>query len=186
MTDAKAKAKTKTRFLGPIRKFLPVLVLLGVAMSAFSISHQPRETGPQKPKVYYSSLSDVSVLNIVNARTLWSATSKEATFSSDGGTANLKDIAINIPSENARLKASGGQYNLDTNLLSLTGEVKSEVKGFDVKTSSLQIVPGGKLNTGGDDKVLLTKKGIEIEGNGLEADQKRTVRLDKNVKAIFY
>ena len=170
----------------PLKKMLPVLFLLAAVLSAFTMKNQPRETGLQKVPVYYSSLSDINVLNVIGNRTLWSATSKKAVFSGDGGTASLSDVDINIPSENARLMASGGQYDLDKNTLSLTGEVKSQVKGFDMKTSSLQIVPGGKLNTGGDDEVLLEKKGIEIEGRGLEADQKRTVRLDRNVKAIFY
>ena len=171
------------------RKFLPALVLMGAALSAFAVNHKTGETVqtvPHKQAEYSSSLSDIKVLNIVDSRTLWSATSKKAVFSGDGGTASLSDVAINIPSENARLTASGGQYNLDSNTLSLTGTIKSQVKGFDVKTSSLQIVPGGKLNTGSNDVVLLQKKGIRIEGQGLEADQKKNVRLDRNVKAIFY
>ncbi len=170
------------------KKSLSALFLLGAVLSAFSFSmqHKTNEAAPQKQSCYRSSLSDINVLNIIGSRTLWSATSKKAVFSTSGDTASLSDVAIDIPSENARLTASRGQYDMDNNTLSLSGRVKSQVKGFDVKTSSLQIVPGGKLNTGGSDKVLLSKKGIKIEGLGLEADQKKNVRLDRNVKAIFY
>ncbi len=172
--------------MAQLRKFFPALLLLGAALSAFSIKQRANEPGPQKQAEYRSSLSDINVLNIVDGRTLWSATSKKAVFSGDGGTASLSGVAINIPAENAQLTATGGQYDMDTGMLSLTGEINSRVKGFDVKTSSMQIVPGGKLNTGSNDMVLLRKKGIMIQGRGLEANQKKNVRLDRNVKAIFY
>ncbi len=169
------------------KKFIPALFLLGAALSAFSVQHKTNgDTTPQMQTDYRSTLSNINVLNIMGSRTLWSATSKKAVFSTSGDTASLSDVSIDIPSENARLAASRGQYDIDKNTLSLSGKVKSQVKGFDVKTSSLQIVPGGKLNTGGNDKVLLSKKGIKIEGLGLEADQKKNVRLDRNVKAVFY
>ncbi len=114
------------------------------------------------------------------------ATSKKAILAGDGQTARLSGVAIDIPAEDAKLSASGGELDLDSNVLTLDGEIKSRIKGFDLKTSSVQIVPGGKLNTGKNDPVLLEKKGIEIEGRGLDANQEKKVRLDNDVKAIFY
>ncbi len=134
----------------------------------------------------YSSLSGLSVINVKDNRTLWVATSKKAILAGDGQTARLSGVAIDIPAEDAKLSASGGELDLDSNVLTLDGEIKSQIKGFDLKTSSVQIVPGGKLNTGKNDPVLLEKKGIEIEGRGLDANQEKKVRLDNDVKAIFY
>lgn len=171
----------------------PVLLLVSAGVfSAFMYLHEKRKADSAasapagKAAVLYSSLTGVSVINIKDNRTLWVATSKKAVFTGDGQTARLSGVSIDIPSENAKLDASGGELNLDSNILTLDGAIKSQVKGFDLKTNSVRIVPGGTLNTGKNDPVVLEKKGIEIEGRGLDANQQKKVRLEGDVKAVFY
>ncbi|MDA8388971.1 MAG: hypothetical protein M0Z58_09975 [Nitrospiraceae bacterium] len=133
-----------------------------------------------------SVLSGVRVINAKDNRTLWTATSGKAVFSEGGGAARLTAVSIDIPAQHAKLDASGGELNLDNNTLILDGRVRSLVNGFDVKTSSVRIVPGGRLSTGGNRVVFLEKKGVKIRGRGLDAGQQKKVRLNNDVKAIFY
>lgn len=136
------------------------------------------------PVYAHSSLEDISVISIENLKTLWSASSKKAILSADGSRARLEEVSLRIPAEELSLKAAGGVLNLDDTTLDLKGQVTTQIKGFQVKTDSLRITPGGKVDSG--EKVVLEKESIIIEGGGLEAGDKKNVKVKNNVKATFY
>lgn len=168
------------------------LFALAAAFLACAISLRPgpapgASSGPVRTTVLSSALSNVLVINTRGTKTLWTATSQKAALSGSGATARLTDVSIDMPAQDTKLVASGGLLDLDNYTLTLEGGVKSQVKGFNVKTKNpVRIVPGGRLNTGRDGLVYLEKKGMEIRGRGLRANEEKKVRLDSDVKAIFY
>ncbi|MDA8169496.1 MAG: hypothetical protein M0Z59_07340 [Nitrospiraceae bacterium] len=175
------------RFVFRREKLKLAVAFLFAAGLLFSCQPKANEAAREgKTAGYLSYLEDVSVFNIQDNKTVWSASSRKATLTGDGSTANLEKVSLNVPSENLSLKANGGVLDLDRNTLNLTGRIESEVKGFQMDTDSLRIVPGGKVSSPANDMVSLKKERILIEGKGIETDSERTVKLKNNVKAIFY
>ncbi|MDA8156320.1 MAG: LPS export ABC transporter periplasmic protein LptC [Actinomycetota bacterium] len=133
-----------------------------------------------------SSFENVTVLNIMDTKTLWRAVSREASLSADGLSAAMDSVTINVPSENIAMRADTGSLDMQTNIMELSGNVKSQVKGFDVSTGTVRIVPGQDVSSAPGQDVQVKKRGMSITGKSLEANTQRTVKLKNDVKAIFY
>ena len=191
MTELAAECLYCFRDMTHFKKIMPSVVLaLAVVTLAGALALRPgANTGApagEAPAAPSSALWGLRVINSKDNRTLWTANARKAVFSRGGGTAHLTEVSIDLPAQDSKLAASGGLLNVDNYTLTLDGRVKSLVKGFDVNASSVRIVPGGRFSTGGNELVFLEKKGVKIRGRGLHANEKKKVRLDNDVKAIFY
>jgi len=135
------------------------------------------------PDSVSSFLEEVRVINVQDESIAWSLDSKRAQVLRNGKDARLEDVRMEVPAEEILVRAPGGLFDMDSGSLKLTGEIKTEIKGYDVETGAIEIKPGGKVTTSGD--VVLKGDGMEVRGRGLETGEEKKVRLKSNVKAVF-
>lgn len=135
---------------------------------------------------YSSSFENVTVLNVMNDKTIWKAVSKTANLAGDGLSATMSMITVNVPAESISMQANNGSLDMQTNIMELSGNVKSQVKGFEVSTGTVKIIPGRDVSSAPGQNVLVEKTGMSIQGKSLEANTQRTVKLKDDVRAIFY
>jgi hypothetical protein len=174
-----------TRVLVSKKSALILSVLLLIALGAFlslrgtGVRREAHEEGAPGA----SFLEGVKVISVQGDKVGWSLDSKQAELLQGGKEAKLDEVLMDVPEEGAHIEAPGGYFDIDTGKLRLTGDIKTDIKGYVLETGSVEVLPGGKINTPG--KVLLKGKGVEIEGRGLETQDEKNVRLKSDVKARF-
>jgi hypothetical protein len=170
-----------TEMLSGRKLFLGLAALIVITMAL--LAGGERGAGTTGSRSYTSFLEDVEVLNIQGGDTAWRAISGKVRLSDDGTDARLEDVVIVVPSQDLSMSSPSGSFDVEENTLDLEGNIVTQVGGFTVRTDSVRVVPGGKVRAG--DRVTLTGKGVQIEGRGLEAGDEQTLRLKRDVKAVF-
>lgn len=160
---------------------LGLLALAVLAFSILGIMEEKMVPQPSQPNPSY--LEDIRVLNIQDNKVAYSLTARRAQLAQNGREAALADVSMQVPEQGVLMRAPAGNFDFESGELHLTGNITTEMKGYDVLTNSIQIRSGGKISTG--QKVIVKGKGMEIEGQGLEAGEEKTLRLKSNVKAKF-
>lgn len=161
--------------------FLLGLAVLVSSMLGFVGGKEAPRPSQYQPNPSY--LEDIRVLSIQDNKVAYSLTATKAQLAENGKETALENISMQVPEQGVITKAPSGDFNLESGELRLAGNITTEMKGYDVLTNSLQIRPGGKISTG--QKVIIKGKGMEIEGQGLETGEEKTLRLKNNVKAKF-
>jgi LPS export ABC transporter protein LptC len=143
------------------------------------------EDNHESPSLPGSFLEDVKVVNQRIGKEQWSLVTKKATISEDGDTASLQDVTVRLPAEEMTVEADSGLYNILSRDLALTGNITAVTDSYVIKTESANLTAEkGELST--DDRVVVESRGFRIEGHGLRAAEKKSVRLLRDVKALFF
>jgi LPS export ABC transporter protein LptC len=165
---------------------MPKVILLAVILLALSllICLLFKSGGQSENKFGISVgsfMENVSVVNRKSGDRQWSLKTKRALLSEDGSTAEMKDVILTLPSEEMTVLADSGLYNMDSNDLSFSGDVKAVTEKYTIRTDTARLK---KETISSDDKVVIEGRGFRINGTGLKASQKK-IRLLNDVTAVF-
>jgi len=164
-----------------------VLLFAGAGLliiALFLLIREGAERTPGRvPEPVSSFLEEVRVINVQDEKVAWALDSRRAELLQNGKDTKLEEVLMQVPAEEVLIRAPGGSFDIESGSLTLTGEIKTEIKGYDMETGSIEIKPGGKISTG--DRVILKGEGVEIHGRGLETADEKKVRLKSDVKARF-
>jgi len=163
----------------------PFLLAALAGLAVLSLVVPKRQDNNVDRALSESRLEDVRVVNKRSGEPQWTLLTKRAVLAEDGGAARMEDVTVEIPDEGMTVTADSGVYDVDNRDLSLAGNIRAVTSGYTITTSSMSLSSAkGELAT--DDRVVLEGDGFRIEGDGLRTGEQRTVRLRKNVKAIFF
>jgi LPS export ABC transporter protein LptC len=144
----------------------------------------------EKGKAGFASLSPrsflegVRVLNKEEGKLLWSLESGRVSFSADMDTANLAEVRVELRGQEMLVTASAGEFDMESNDLSLAGNVRAETRELVITTASASLDSRtGRIST--EDPVFITGADFMITGKGLRAANSK-VRLLADVTAEFH
>jgi LPS export ABC transporter protein LptC len=163
----------------------PLLLAALAALVLLSVFMLKNQDGPKQTAPAQSYLEDVKVVNKRTGHQQWTLLTRRAVISDRGDTARIEDVTVRLPAEGMVVQAESGVYGMDSRELTLSGEIRALADGYVIRTGSIRLdAEKGLITT--DDEVVLEGDGFRIEGRGLRAEQDRKVRLEKDVKAVFF
>lgn len=166
----------KFRFL----LFISVMILGYFLM--FNTEKKNMEEIRLKPDSYMDGLR---IVNKKGGRELWTLNARKAAFSDNETLARMDAVTVDFKKEGMVLSADSGIYNMNDKNLRLKNNITAVTDDFVIKTGSLDWKSAsGELIT--NERVRIKGKRSSIEGNGLSATERQTIRLMNNVTAIFY
>lgn len=132
-----------------------------------------------------SYIEGLKIVNKKNGLDSLVITARNADFSRDETIAQMDFVTMDIKKEGVVLTADRGTYHMNTKELFLENNIVIRFKDSVISAHRLSWNPSeGKLTS--DDMVKMEGAKFRIEGEGLAATSDNTVKLKKNVKAIFY
>lgn len=163
----------------------PLLLAALAALVLLSIFMFKKQDGPKETARAQSYLEDVKVVNTRTGHQQWTLLTKRAVLSDRGDAASMQEVTVRLPAEGMVVEAERGVYNMDSRDLTLSGRIRALAAGYVIRTGSIRLdADKGQITTA--DEVVLEGDGFRIEGRGLHAEQDRKVRLERDVKAVFY
>lgn len=132
-----------------------------------------------------SFLEDVRVVNTHAGERRWTLLTKRASIAEGGETARMEEVTVELPEEEMTVTADSGLYHVSSRDLTLDGNIRAVTPDYTITTSSMSL-SSGKAEITADDRVVLESDGFRIEGYGLRAEERRAVRLERDVKAVFF
>ncbi len=142
-----------------------------------------------KPAALLRGASYIEGLRIVhrqNGSRDWVLTAKRADFDQKGESAFLSGMEMKIEKKDITVTADNGVYDMQTRRLTVAGQTVAKGNSYSIMSRGVEVdgVSGG-LKANGEVKIEARK--FSVQGEGLEADNNgQTVRIRKDVKAIFY
>lgn len=116
----------------------------------------------------------------------WTLTARRADISDKGDKAYLSGIEMNIENKGITVCSDKGLYDMNSRNLSVDGKVIAKGNSYSITSDGAKFdSSSGMLRADGG--VKIEAKRFCVEGTGMEADNSaQTVRILKNVKAVFY
>jgi len=166
-------------------KKLLFLVLI-VAVLTFFILLRSEKGGKVDVQMKGDSFFEgLKIVNKKNGVTEWVLLAKRADLSKDGKDALLTGIEMQLENRGMTVTAEKGLYNMDTQQMTVDGDLHATNKNYVLTTSKARIDGSkGIFDTAGD--VKIDGKKFALEGKGMQADNNQhKVRILKDVKATF-
>jgi len=170
--------------------FKAVFMSFFVCMMIFGCGKSPSSTGkgePGLPPGIDMALSgEVNFVEFEGKEKVWSLVGGEATYSTEAGVLNLKDVEAHYYKEGKPIYsviAEKGRYNTKSRVLDVNNDVvATSVDGYILRTDSMRY--------SFREKVAITPSPLEIEGEGLRMSgvgmeallDEEVVRIKKDVK----
>lgn len=165
-------------------RYLFALILF--LLIVFYFLYDSGKTG--KKDVYIKNNSYIDGLKVISKKDgsdAWILSAGKAILTKDETMAEMNAVTIKLIKDGLLLNAEAGSFNMLTNDLSLTRNIKIHTKGSVISAKDLRWNPSDEtLTTDGAIKMEGAK--FQIEGKGMTATQDRKVKLTGKVKATFY
>jgi LPS export ABC transporter protein LptC len=142
-----------------------------------------------KPGVLLKGASFIEGLRIVhrqNGSRDWVLTARRADFDGKGESALLSGMEMKIENKGITVYADKGVYDMDTRRLTVAGRAVAKGNSYSITSEGVEFdgASGGLRADGG---VKIEARKFSVQGEGMDADNSgQTVRIRKDVKAIFY
>lgn len=165
-----------------------VLVVLSIVLFSLLIYMMKSEKGPQMGGLRKgpSYIEGLRLLHRQNGVVDWILTAGRADIADEGDKAYLSGIEMKIENKGITVYADKGLYDMNARNLVVDGKVVAKADSYSITTEDVKFDnAGGMLKT--DGRVRLEARKFRVEGTGMDADNNaQTVRIRKDVKAIFY
>jgi LPS export ABC transporter protein LptC len=154
-------------------------VLIAVAMSGRDRTRDEGATAEAER----SYLEDVAIVSREGGAPQWSLHTKRVEFTDDTRRAIMSQVRIEFPGRGMSVDASGGEFDVETRDVTLTGGVEARGEGFSITTENVRLdARDGVLTTPG--RVLVEGESFRIAGVGLRASREK-IEVEGNVEAEF-
>ena len=166
------------------KSFLAVLSLVLLSLLFFMVRGE-KESKP----VLLRGASFIEGLRIVhrqNGSRDWVLTARRADFDGRGEKALRSGMEIKIENKGLTVSADKGMYDMNTRRLAVDGRTVARGKSYSITSEGVEFDgASGCLKADGGVKIEARK--FSVQGKGMDADNSgQTVRIRKDVKAIFY
>jgi LPS export ABC transporter protein LptC len=169
-----------------MNKFL--LVILSIMLFSLLV-FLFRNEKENKPVALLKGASFIEGLRIVhrqNGSRDWVLTAKRADFDQKGESAVLSGMEMKIEKKGITVSADNGVYDMRTRRLTVDGRAIAKGNSYSITSRGVEFDgASGGLKANGEVKIEARK--FSVQGEGMDADNNgQTVRIRKDVKAIFY
>jgi LPS export ABC transporter protein LptC len=133
-----------------------------------------------------SYIEGLRLVHRQNGNTDWTLTARRADLSDKGDKAYLSGIEMDIESKRIKVYADKGLYDMNARDISIDGRVIAKGDSYSITSEGARFDSASGLLKA-DGGVKIEAKRFSVQGTGMEADNTaQTVRILRNVKAIFY
>lgn len=133
-----------------------------------------------------SYIEGLKLVHRQNGNIDWTLTARRADITDKENKAYLSGIEMKIENKGITVCADKGLYDMNARDLFVDGKVVAKGDGYAITSEGAKFdSTSGTLKA--DSGVKIEAKKFRIEGIGMDADNAaQTVRIRKNVKAVFY
>ncbi|MBF0517141.1 MAG: LPS export ABC transporter periplasmic protein LptC [Nitrospirae bacterium] len=168
-----------------MRKFIPVVLMIAVTVVFVYYTSQEIYSVKKITIVPGNSyLDNVTIIHASDAVVKWTAAIDRISILKTGETAQLTNIAFNVPAKEVTMKAISGLYDIKHNAIDLIGEVIANNKEYVVKSKDIKWdFKTEQMKS--FNEVVLSGKNVMVRANSIETFAGEKLQLSGNVTVVY-